>query len=165
MWSIKGWIRTLMVALVCYGFVWFFLTSFRKGEAQAQDRGYQQAVGRPMKYADVPTGHWRVIFVVDKSTQTAVIEKDAKAPPYTHEPKYLLVYDMMPQMMEENFTFTKSGSQQKGKFTPHRSWKLLASVSGFHLYFYMKKPSVDVIAGRLEHSGIYFLIRQAHGRR
>lgn len=81
-------------------------------KAAEMQQTIQASKGRPMKYAEVPIGHWRVIFVVDKSTQTAVIEKDTEAPPYTHEPKqYLLVYDMMPQMMEENFTFTKSGSQ------------------------------------------------------
>ena len=110
--DVRGWIRTGIAMLICYGFVWFTFTSINKGEVQAKEKGYQSAIGHAMKYVDVPASEtqYQVVVVIDKWKGIAVIKK---VPQNFEETEPLLVTDMMPSMMEPGFTFRRSGSSKE----------------------------------------------------
>lgn len=113
-WSIRGWVRTGIMMLVIYGFVWLTFHMVDKDKAQAHEKGYQTAIGHAMKYVDVPVseGEYKVIAVIDKWHGTAVVKK---MPHYSEETEPLLVTDMMPNMMEVGYIFRKGGTQPEGK--------------------------------------------------
>jgi len=76
---------------------------------QVRAEGKMIGIGHAMRYVDVPVGHYSVVAVVDRyQPYTAVIRADSY-PTHAHQ-EYLLVTDMMPNMMVERFTFTVGGN-------------------------------------------------------
>ena len=106
-------IKTLGVfavfAALC--FMVFSITrgGYNEGQKKGVQEGYEQSIGRPMKYKDLPRGQYKVVAVVNENTQTAVVERTARYEGMirvdTHG--YFLVTDMMPQQMNVGYVWGK----------------------------------------------------------
>lgn len=80
-------------------------SGYNEGQKNGVQQGYEQSIGRPMKYSDLPRGQYKVVAVVNEYSQTAVVQKQSLADGLIREDakQYFLVTDMMPQQMQVGY--------------------------------------------------------------
>ncbi len=99
--TITGFILVLIMIVVVFA----MSIASDNNQKLGYNNGYEQAIGRPMKYKDLPHGQYKVVAVINEYSQTAVVQKQSLADGLIREDakQYFLVTDMMPQQMNVGY--------------------------------------------------------------